>query len=134
MESTYLMLAQGYMPIVVMLAVAAAFVGAMLGLSLLLGPGRKGAIKGIPYESGVDPIGSARGKFKARFYMVALLFLVFDVELIFFYPWVLVFHASRSGAEPAANSGMYLAAMLIFTGLLLVAFAYEWLKGGFDWH
>ena len=75
----------GYGPVLIMLLIAAALVGAMLLLSWLLGPGRRGRVKDMAYESGVDPVGTARKSFHTRFYLLAILFLLFDVELIFFY-------------------------------------------------
>jgi len=138
MAQVILAVDSNYLPIVLMLIIAAALVAAMLGLSYLLGPGRKGAIKNSPYESGVDPVGSARARFHVRFYLMAILFLIFDVELIFFYPWAVLFYHSRSSTAAAEGivagaSGFYLLAIIIFTVLLLIAFIYEWLRGGFDW-
>lgn len=124
---------QNYGAIVVMLVISALLVSAMLFLSWLLGPGQKGRIKGGAYESGIDPTGTARKPFHARFYLVAVLFLIFDVELIFFYPWALAYHdALQEGAE-AGMAGYLLLAMGVFTLLLIVAFIYEWAKGVLDW-
>jgi NADH-quinone oxidoreductase subunit A len=108
-----------------MLLVSVALVGAILVISYLLGPGRQGPVKSIPYESGVDPIGTARSRFHARFYLLAVLFLLFDVELIFFYPFAVLFHESRSG--------LLLMEIFIFSAILLVAFVYAWRKKVFDW-
>jgi len=108
-----------------MLLVSVALVGAILIISYMLGPGRQGPVKSIPYESGVDPIGTARSRFHARFYLLAVLFLLFDVELIFFYPFAVQFHESRSG--------LLLVEIFIFSAILLVAFVYAWRKKVFDW-
>jgi NADH-quinone oxidoreductase subunit A len=116
---------QGFMPVLVMAVLSALVVTATVLLSLVLGPHRKGSIKSIPYESGVDPVGSARGRFHARFYLLAILFLIFDVQLVFLYPWAVVFHATRSGA--------YLLGSMLFAGILLVAFVYAWIKAVFNW-
>ena len=115
----------GYAPVVVMFVIALVLVAATVLLSILCGPGNKGPVKGSPYESGVDPVGSARARFNVRFYLIAVLFLVFDVELIFFYPFAVIFYQDRSG--------WYLLLFMIFTFLLIVAFIYDWLKGAFDW-
>ena len=117
--------ATGYGPIVVTLIISGVLVAAMLVLSFLLGPGRQGPVKSIPYESGVDPIGTARGRFHSRFYLTAVLFLLFDVELVFFYPIAVLYYDTRSG--------LYLVEIIIFSLILLVAFAYAWKKGVFDW-
>jgi len=117
---------QGYFPILVMIIISSLAVAGMLAGSFLLGPGRQGKIKSIPFESGVDPIGSARWPFHARFYLLAILFLLFDVELIFFYPWAVLFQ----GVE---DKLFYLIEMGIFSLILVVALAYAWARGVFDW-
>ncbi|MBN1844335.1 MAG: NADH-quinone oxidoreductase subunit A [Sedimentisphaerales bacterium] len=114
-----------YIPILLLLLVSAALVAVILLLSYLVGPGRQGPIKSIPYESGVDPIGTARSRFHARFYLIAVLFLLFDVELIFFYPFAVLFGQNRLG--------IYLVEILVFTAILLVALIYAWQKKIFDW-
>jgi NADH-quinone oxidoreductase subunit A len=110
----------------------------------LLGPGRSGDTKMSTYESGMVPVGDARKRFNVRFYLVAVLFIVFDVELIFLYPWAMVFPAMKQAAangEPWAgamietghNETFVMASILIFFALLLVGFIYEWKKGIFKW-
>ncbi len=125
MDFTILASTQGYIALIIMLLVSVALVGAILIISYMLGPGRQGPVKSIPYESGVDPIGTARSRFHARFYLLAVLFLLFDVELIFFYPFAVQFHESRSG--------LLLVEIFIFSAILLVAFVYAWRKKVFDW-
>jgi len=93
--------------------------------SWLLGPGRQGKIKGIAYESGIDPVGSARQPFHARFYLLAIMFLVFDVELIFFYPWAVIYNGS--------GNLTWLIAIMIFTLFLVIALVYDMASGVFDW-
>ena len=115
----------GFGPIVVMLVVSGVMVAAFLVLSYLLGPGRQGPTKSIPYESGVDPTGTAKARFHSRFYLTAVLFLLFDVELVFFYPFAVLYHEKRSG--------IYLLEIIIFSVILLVAFVYAWMKGVFSW-
>lgn len=110
----------------------------------LIGPGRSGDTKMGTYESGMNPVGDARRRFNVRFYLVAVLFIVFDVELVFLYPWAVVFPSLKSAAaagEPWAQAmaaaqftPMYLfGAIAIFFALLLVGFVYEWKKGIFKW-
>ena len=125
MDFTILASTQGYIALLLMLLIATALVGAILVISYLLGPGRQGPVKSIPYESGVDPIGTARSRFHARFYLPAVLFLLFDVELIFFYPFAVKFYDNRSG--------LLLVEIFIFSAILLVAFVYAWQKKVFDW-
>ena len=94
---------------------------------------RHGQVKDSTYESGMVPIGDARGRFNVRFYLVAMLFLLFDVELIFMYPWALAFFRST---EPAALPGQrtfLFVEMAIFVGILLVGYLYAWRKGIFRW-
>ncbi|HEU4386687.1 MAG TPA: NADH-quinone oxidoreductase subunit A [Blastocatellia bacterium] len=78
----------------------------------------------MPYECGVDPIGDARERFSVRFYMVAMLFLVFDVETIFLFPWAVIY-------DKLALFG--LIEMIIFIGILVVGYYYAWRKGAFEW-
>ena len=80
-----------YIPVAIAIVMSAVFAAANIGLSLALGPRLAGAVKGIAYESGMNPIGSARKRFNVRFYVVAMTFLLFDVEVIFLYPWAVTF-------------------------------------------
>ena len=82
-----------YIPVAIAIVMSAVFAAANIGLSLALGPRLAGAVKGIAYESGMNPIGSARKRFNVRFYVVAMTFLLFDVEVIFLYPWAVNFKA-----------------------------------------
>jgi len=97
-----------------------------LVLANLINPGRPGGVKRMPYESGMDPIHDTRRRFDVRFYLIAIAFLVFDVELLFLYPWAVVLY--RSGHPPWAFAGG-----MIFLGLLLLGFIYDWKKGIFQW-
>ena len=90
----------------------------------------------MPYESGMDPVGDARQPFDVKFYLVAILFLVFDVELLFLYPWAVtrVSSARNSGAGiPAELRGTVFAVMLVFMATLVIAYIYAWRKGVFRW-
>ncbi len=132
-ETSILAFGAFYIPLIVMLIIGALLVGAMVFMSWLLGPGRQGPIKGIAYESGIDPVTSPRKPFHARFYLVAILFLVFDVELIFFYPWAVMFYEARVTGESVHPTGYYLLAIAVFTIILVAAFIYEWARGVLDW-
>ena len=98
-----------------------------------LGPWRQTPVKQMTYESGMDPIGDARQRFDIKYYLVAIMFLVFDVELLFLYPWAVV--AYRDGGYPAVMTERHLifGAVLTFIGLLLVGDLYDWQKGVFKW-
>jgi NADH-quinone oxidoreductase subunit A len=128
-----------YASILVLIALAVITPAVILILSHFAGPKRGGEKKYDTYESGMPVIGDARRRFNARFYIVAMLFLLFDVEVIFFWPWAKVFYAAAvHGQEIVRPEGVYsstflLVAMSIFFLLLLVGFVYEWRKGVFKW-
>jgi NADH-quinone oxidoreductase subunit A len=103
-------------------------------LSALIGPSRQGSVKSGTYESGMVPIGTARRRFNVRFYIVAMIFLVIDVDIIFFYPWATIFAPySTSPNVPRDVSLALLIEMLVFVALLLLAYVYAWGKGVFRW-
>ncbi len=118
-------------PIVLLLLIAIGFAAGNLVLSLLIGPSRTGPGKETTYESGMVPIGDARQRFNVRFYIVAMIFLVIDVEIVFFYPWASIF--PRVATVMPELSTVLLVEMLVFTALLLVAYFYAWGKGIFRW-
>jgi len=117
-----------YAPVGVLLLMALGFGVGNLILTSVLGPGRQGKIKGMTYEAGVNPIGSTRRRFNVRFYIVAMAFLVFDVEIVFLYPWATTF-PSLGHASPLA--GLFLGRMLFFVLTSIIAFMYAWRKGVF---
>lgn len=98
--------------------------------SHVLGPRRQGPVKGIVYESGMNPLSSVRQRFNVRFYVVAMTFLVFDVEIIFLLPWGITF-ASLGGPEGQELTPLFLARVLFFILTSIVAFMYAWRKGVF---
>jgi NADH-quinone oxidoreductase subunit A len=129
-----------YASIVFAIALIGAIACAMLLLAHFIRPAKKGPVKDSTYESGMPPIGDARGRFNVRFYIVAMLFLLFDVEVVFLWPWALVFHkAAREGYELATpagdpvSAGFLLVSMGMFAAFLVVGFAYEWRRGMFEW-
>ena len=130
--------------VALLLLIVVGITGVILLLTYLIGPRRSGAIKSSVYESGVDPTGDARKRFNVRFYLVAVLFLVFDVEIVFLYPWAVLYpHLRQPEAAPAVQvarlaeagytPGFILAGIGIFFLLLTVGFIYEWRKGVFRW-
>ena len=113
-----------WFPIVVTIIVAGVIVGAMCTLNMLIGPKRPSAIKSEAFECGNPPSGSAWGRFSVRFYLTAILFLIFDVEVIFLYPW----------AVELRHLGMFgFVEVLIFIVILLVGLIYAWERGALDW-
>ena len=132
-----------YYPIFIYLVAIVGFVVATLILTHVVGPQRKTPVKMMPYESGMDPIGDARQRFDVKFYLIAILFLVFDVELLFLYPWAVVAYREppTSGATTEAT-GAFLPLeirtsvfweVLFFLATLVVAYVYAWRKGVFQW-
>ncbi len=113
-----------YIGVLVILVVGLIIVGAMLGIHLLLGPRREFAEKQEPFECGEKQLVSPRQRYAVKFYMVAILFVVFDVEAIFFYPWAATF---------LQLSWFGYVAILVFTVPLAVGLLYEWMKGGLEW-
>jgi NADH-quinone oxidoreductase subunit A len=123
-------------PIVLLLVIAIGFTVANLALSLLVGPSRSGPGKETTYESGMVPIGDTRQRFNVRFYIVAMIFLVFDVEIVFMYPWATIFApASQAGVDVHGVDlgALLLIEMFIFVAILLLAYVYAWGKGVFRW-
>lgn len=120
-----------YLPIFVYLIAIIGFALTTLFLAHTIGPKKAGAVKNMPYESGMDPVGDARQHFDVRFYLVAIMFLVFDVELLFLYPWAVV--AYQEGGLPAVLSTPVFWSVIVFILLLLVAYVYDWRKGVFRW-
>lgn len=123
----------GFLPVLLLVLLAAGFAVSNVIMTSFLGPARMGAVKAIPYESGVDPVGDTKQPFVVQYYLVAILFLLFDVELVFLYPWAVCFRDEvQKGAD--GNAGLLLVSMLVFLVVLVLAFAYEWFKGVLDWN
>jgi NADH-quinone oxidoreductase subunit A len=117
-----------YAPLAVLLFMAVAFGAGNVFLSTILGPSRQGRIKGMTYESGMNPIGSTHRRFNVRFYIVAMTFLLFDVEIVFLYPWAVTFPSLPQGHELAP---WFLGRMLFFILTTVLAYIYAWNKGVF---
>ena len=115
-------------PVVVLIVIAILFGAGTLIVSRHVGPSRTGSVKESIYESGLAPVTDTRRQFNARFYIVAMIFVVFDVEIVFFYPWATLF---PSAAGPMR--GLLLGEMVIFVVILLVAYLYALGKGVFRW-
>src|SRR4030088_2996990 len=115
-----------YYPIFIYLVVIIGFAISAVAVAHLLGPYKRTPVKQMPYESGMDPIGDARQRFDVKFYLVAIMFLVFDVELLFLYPWAVV--AYRDGGPFGVLQGPVFWCVLTFIALLFVAYVYDWKK------
>jgi NADH-quinone oxidoreductase subunit A len=115
----------GFVPILVLLVLAGAFAILSLLASALVRPRKPLPAKAAPYESGIDPIRLPKAeRFPVKFYVVAMLFIIFDIEAIFLYPWAVAFR----------SLGLFgLVEMIVFIGLVFVAYLYVWQKGGLDW-
>jgi NADH-quinone oxidoreductase subunit A len=122
-------------PVVLLLVIALGFTVANVVLSILVGPSRSGPGKESTYESGMVPFGDAKQRFNVRFYIVAMIFLVFDVEIVFMYPWATIFApANQAGKIGGFDFGLFLLVeMFIFVAILLLAYIYAWGKGVFRW-
>ena len=115
---------------------AAATVGlGMLLLGSLVGPRRQGAVKQMPYESGMDPVHSARRRFDIRFHLIAIVFLLFDVELLFLYPWAVTRNHEQGLLAPGipVDRLLIFSEVMIFIALLTLGLLYVWRKGVFRW-
>lgn len=119
---------QSYLPVFIIILMAITFAVANLVMTRMLGPTRTGQIKRGTYESGMDPVGTARKRFNVRFYLIAMVFLVFDVEVVFLYPWGVIF----SNLDPRTPVGAeYLFRILFFLFTTVVAYLYGYRKGVF---
>ena len=116
-----------YLPLLVMLLAATAFAGGNLVLTSFLGPSRYSAVKGETYESGKPVVGDARARVSVKFYLIAVDFVIFDIEVAFLYPWAVVY-------KNMLTTGTFIfTAMMIFLGMLILGYAYLWQKGALEW-
>jgi NADH-quinone oxidoreductase subunit A len=113
-----------YIPVLIFLGVAAGIGLLLMALGFLIGSGRKDEEKLSPYECGFDPFDDSRMKFDVRYYLVAILFIIFDLEIAFLFPWAVSLDAIGAFG---------LVAMGIFLAILVVGFIYEWKKGALEW-
>lgn len=116
-----------YVPILVMMVLAAVIAVGMVAASYLLGPKKPTRYKQVSYECGITPVGSARERFPIKFYLIAMLFIIFDIETIFLYPWAVIYKGS------GANKLFLLGEMAVFVAILFVGYFYILGKGALDW-
>jgi NADH-quinone oxidoreductase subunit A len=115
---------QVYFPVLVQVAIAALVAIGLIVASSLLGKRARSPQKDTPYECGIAPTGSARERFSVKFYLVGMIFILFDIEAVFLYPWAVVFRELKMFA---------FVEMLLFVALILVGYVYIWRKGALDW-
>lgn len=121
---------ENYLPVLLQIVIAGGFAGVTLLISVLLGKSaRSNEMKDSAYECGMLPIGEAQPRFSVKFYIVAMLFVLFDIEVVFLYPWSVIYKDYL-----ATHGGAILGSMLGFVGILAVAFAYAWKKGALSWN
>jgi NADH-quinone oxidoreductase subunit A len=113
-----------YFPVLVQAAIAIVVAAALVAISFLLGKRVRNRVKDSPYESGIAPTGSARERFSVKFYLVAIVFILFDIEAVFLYPWAVVYRELKMFG---------FVEMLLFVVLILSGFFYIWKKGALDW-
>jgi NADH-quinone oxidoreductase subunit A len=122
-----------YLPLLIHILFALGIAGGMVVLSALLGKRRPTRAKMTPYECGIRPTGDARQRFTVRFYLVGMLFILFDVEAIFLYPWAVIYR-DLSNAAKYGSKYFGFCEMLVYIGIVLVGFFYIWKKGVLDWN
>src|SRR5580698_5832852 len=121
MPETY---AQTYFPVLIQMVIAIALAAGLIGASSLLGKRAKSPLKDTPYESGMAPVGSARERFSVKFYLVGMIFILFDIEAVFLYPWAMVYRELKMFA---------FFEMFVFVALIMIGFFYVYKKGALDW-
>lgn len=121
---------KAYIPILIVFIFVLGFAVTNIILSHFVGTRKNTRAKLMPYECGMDPVGSAHQRFSVKFYLIAMLFILFDIEAIFLLPWAVVF---RSLMQKLSRPFVFLE-MMIFVGVLLVGYIYVWRKGLFEWN
>ena len=120
-----------YLPILLIFVVAAGFAVTNIVLSMYVGQRKRTRTKMMPYECGKDPVGTARERFSVKFYLIAMIFILFDIEVIFLMPWAVVFKRLASPAYGLRT--LVYVEMMVFVALLLAGYIYVIKKGAFDW-
>ncbi len=122
-----------YIPVLVMGVVAIGLSGVLILLSWVLGPRVPTPQKLAPYECGVTPIGSARERFPIKFYLIAMLFIIFDIETVFLYPWAVTYKNAKTIFGYNGAMLFNLGEMAVFVAILFVGYIYVWRRGAFEW-
>jgi NADH-quinone oxidoreductase subunit A len=124
---------QPYIPFLMLFGLAVVAALTMVVGSHFLGPRRPTDVKDRPYESGMPPLGSAHERFSVKFYLVAMLFIVFDIETVFLIPWAAIYFGGGGAQATGATMGFLLVEMLVFLVILAVGYIYVWKRGAFQW-
>ena len=118
-----------YIPVLMLAGLAAISAAGMLALSVLLGKvGRRNRVKDTPYECGMLPVGEGSTRLSVKFYLIAMLFILFDIEVVFLYPWAVVYREML-----LTNANLIFGSMVSFLGILFIGYIYALKKGAFDW-
>jgi len=128
----------GILPILLLILLTLVLGCVLASIGVLLSPRRPGRVKQMPYESGMDPVHDTRRRFDVRFHLLAIAFLVFDVEMLFLYPWAVLIGSRTAGQAGAATDAGASAPLafwggMVFIALLTLGFVYDWKKGIFRW-
>jgi NADH-quinone oxidoreductase subunit A len=116
-----------YLPLLIVVALGAFIAGLLVVMSWYLGPKHSTKEKLMPYECGVNPVGDARDRFPVKFYLIAMLFIIFDIETVFLYPWAVTFKSA------VMSKAFELGEMVVFIAILFVGYVYVWKRGALDW-
>lgn len=124
-----------YAPIGIMFIIAAGFAASQILVAQIIGPRKRTAVKLMPYECGKDPVGSARERYSIKFYMVAVAFLLFDLEILFVIPFAVAFKSLLAAEQTGAilYGTIAFVTMMFFLATVVIGLLYEWKKGAFDW-
>jgi len=118
-----------YIPVAILGLVAILFAAGTLVASVVVGKrGKNSAIKDTAYECGMLPVGQGNTRLSVKFYLVAMLFILFDIEVVFLYPWAIIYHSMLAG-----NGPLIFGSMFCFLGILFIGYLYAWKKQAFDW-
>ena len=123
---------QPYLSFLLLLGFVAFNAVMLIGLSHLLAPRKPTALKDSPYESGMPPLGNAHERFSVKFYLVAMLFIIFDIETVFLIPWGAIY-LNGAGSAGGPSTGFLLVEMLLFMLILAVGYVYVWKRGALQW-
>ena len=121
-----------YAPLVIYAVIVVGVVGLLITLSNLLGPQKPYKSKLLPYESGIVPVDPARKRYSVRFYLTAMLFIIFDIEVVFMIPWAAAFFEAREKVIPL-SPGLVILDMVVFMLILAVGYVYAWKRGALQW-
>jgi NADH-quinone oxidoreductase subunit A len=124
---------QPYVPFLMLFGLAVVAAGTMIVGSHFLGPRRPTEVKERPYESGMPPLGTAHERFSVKFYLVAVLFILFDIETVFLIAWATIYLAPGGLGGGTVTTGFLLVEMLVFLLILFVGYIYVWKRGAFQW-